>query len=105
MPTEHTYTDVIDETRARLEEYWRTKEHRLRKLLTGVSTDAILTRIHAIHFAHHNAYKVSVHVAAPGGPDARAEETSHDPHKALDLAVDRVVAQLRHSRDRRNAGH
>ncbi len=100
MPTEHTYTDVIDDTKELLEEYWLKKEHRLDKLLASPPPDAILYHVHVVHFAHHNAYRVSLHVAGSGGLDVRAEETSHDPHKAMDLAVDRVVAQIRHSRDR-----
>lgn len=100
MPTEHTYTDVIDDTKELLEEYWLKKERRLNKLLASSPPDALLYHIHVVHFAHHNAYQVSVHVTVSGGLDVRAEQTSHDPHKALDLAVDRVVTQIRTYRDR-----
>lgn len=100
MPTEHTYTDLIDETKELLEDYWLKKERRLNKLLTGLPGDAILYKVHTVHFAHHNAYKVSIHVTVSGGLDVRAEETSHDAHKAMDLAVDRIVVQLREFRDR-----
>jgi len=79
--------------------YINKKLYRIEELTTTTPTDAIHLHATAEKFATKAALKVSCDVGVAGAR-MHVYEDSHGLHEAIDLALDKLIAQLKHSTDR-----
>ncbi len=75
-------------------EYVSQKMDKFTKLLKKFSEDAQLLKISIQKFEKHNAYEVELCLCLPTRSIV-AKEASHQINKAVDLSLDRLVAQLK----------
>jgi len=79
----------------KLKDYFtKEKTPRLTKLLQHGNFELAKFKMRAEYFLHHNAFEVEVELNI-GKQELVAKEKSHNLLKALDLAIDRQIAQLR----------
>lgn len=74
--------------------YLSKKYHRIEELLHGVPADAVHLHATCEKFATKAAYKVSLELRVEGEQHFVYED-SHSIHEATDLAVDKLIAQLK----------
>ncbi|HCW32242.1 MAG: hypothetical protein UT55_C0004G0018 [Candidatus Peregrinibacteria bacterium GW2011_GWE2_39_6] len=84
-----------------LETYLKTKTPRLEKFLTEFDEDAVKLQVIAEKFINKNAYKVEMILEIPkiGNKPLCASEDSRDLQKAVDLAKDKLVEQIKKGMD------
>lgn len=89
---------------ARIKEYAEVKERSLEKLLSHFQRDEVNLEVRSERFDKNNAYEVELIMEIPGKL-LIGKEASHTIEKALDLAKDRLLAQLRkHEEQLKNKG-
>lgn len=80
--------------------YLQKKFHRIEELLTGIPTDAVHLHATCERFPSKAAYKVSLDLRVKGKRNFVYED-SHGIHEATDLAVDKLIAQMKHQSTKR----
>jgi len=76
------------------DDYVAEKMAVIEALLTKYAHDAVILKINVEKFEKHNAFDVEFVLNLPG-KSLVAKEASHTPNKAVDLAKDRLVAQIK----------
>lgn len=79
------------------ETYFSTKVEKIAKAALTICKEPILD-IHAEKFVKNSAYKVSFHLH--GTPDVMASEDDHTIQEAIDLAENKLIANLRKLKDK-----
>ncbi|MFA6917811.1 MAG: HPF/RaiA family ribosome-associated protein [Candidatus Gracilibacteria bacterium] len=74
--------------------YLKQKTPAIQELLTKFSKDAALLKVTIEKFEKHDAYEVELCLVLPT-KSMVAREASHKINKAIDLAKDRLVAQIK----------
>lgn len=79
-----------------LQEYFMKKLPAIEKLLSHFSEDSVLLQVKGEKFQKHSAYDVELTLKLPS-VTLTAREASHLLTKAVDLAKDRILMQLKKS--------
>lgn len=79
--------------------YINKKLYRIDELTTNAPADAVHLHVTAEKFATKAAFKVTFDLRISGSK-LHVFEDSHGLHEAVDLAIDKLVAQLKHHADR-----
>ena len=94
MENSFLFKNVAKSEEEKLREYWAKKLPKIEKLLSHFAPDAVTLQLKAEYFEKHSAYKIDLILKIPSGT-LSAEEISHAFTKAVDLALDRLVMQLK----------
>lgn len=95
MNTYFYFKKIRKNDEKRLKDYFeKEKARRLIKLLQHGNFELAEFKLRAEYFVRHNAFQVEVELSI-GKRKLMSKEESHNPLKALDLAIDRQIAQLR----------
>lgn len=87
-----------------LREYFSTKLPKFEKILSHFAPDAVLLHVKGEKFLKHSAYEVELTMKLPLGT-ITAAEASHTINKAVDLATDRLLLQLKKNLGHMREGH
>lgn len=98
MKIQYTFKGMRHWEEVRMKEYAEAKERGLEKLLTHFQDDTVHLGVRAERFEKNNAYEVELVMEIPGKLLV-GKEASHTIEKAIDLAKDRLVTQLRRHED------
>ena len=95
MNTYYYFKKINKTNGEKLKDYFeKEKTPRLTKLLQHGNFELAEFKLRAEYFLHHNAFQVEVELNI-GKHKLVSQEKSHNLLKALDLAIDRQIAQLR----------
>ena len=94
METLFFFKNMLPDEEAQLRDYFSTKMPKLEKMLSHYPGDAIILQVKGEKFDKHSAFEVELTMKMPGNTLA-AKEASHMITKAVDLAKDRLVMQLK----------
>jgi len=97
----YAYKNFPEADKTFLEKYLSTKVDRLSTLVKSFDGSACRLAVHAEKFATKSAYKIGMklHLA---GHQIIAEEDDHTVIEAVDLALDKLIIQLRKLVDKKN---
>lgn len=98
MKIQYTFKGMQHWEEVRVKEYAELKERSLEKLLTHFQDDEVKLEVRSERFDKNNAYEVELTMEIPGKVMV-GKEASHSIEKALDLAKDRLIGQLRKHED------
>ena len=90
------FHDCLDETKRRIEEYWRQKTPRIERLLQHFPDDQRHLRLSIRR--HPKRYEAHVSLRLPTGTLV-AEASGRDSFEALDIVADRLAAEIRRHRE------
>ncbi|MDD5110690.1 MAG: HPF/RaiA family ribosome-associated protein [Patescibacteria group bacterium] len=94
MQVEISYQDVVETAKTGFSEYLQGKLGRITKMLVHHPQESIKLRAHVAYFLHHNAFEVDLRLQVPAEEECYSKEVSHQLHKALDVAFDKLEAQV-----------
>jgi len=90
----------LSEAEAKLfNDYVEKKVSQFEGLLDKYPSDAVTLRVLIEKFEKHDAFSVEMTLSLPKLDTMKASEASHNITKALDLSKDRLVAQIKKSRE------
>lgn len=87
-----------------LREYFSSKLFSLEKIISHLPSDAVVLQVKGEKFQKHSAFSVELVMKMPTGT-LTATEASHMITKAVDLAKDRLVLQLKKTTSQLHRGH
>lgn len=90
----YTYKNLEDRDKSFLPEYLDEKIKRIDNLLGNYNLEDIRLEAKAEAFATKSAYRLELVLHLPGDV-LRASEDDHTLSEAIDLSVDKLIAQLR----------
>ncbi len=94
MNIQYVFKNMHHWEEVRMKEYAELKERSLEKLLSHFQHDEVNLQIRGERFDKNNAYEVELIMEIPGKLFI-GKEASHTIEKAVDLAKDRLIGQLR----------
>jgi len=94
METNFFFKNMADAEEGQLREYFLKKLPALEKILSQFPSDAINLQVKGERFEKHSAYEVELTLKLPS-ETFTSKEASHMITKAVDLAKDRLVIQLK----------
>lgn len=94
MKIQYTFKDMESWEQARVQEYAEQKTRSLEKLLSHFQHDEVHLEVRAERYDKNNAYEIELAMEIPTKVMV-GKEASHSIEKALDLAKDRLIKQLR----------
>lgn len=104
MDIQYTFKNMQQWEELRIKEYVEGKERSLEKLLSHFWIDEVHLELRATRFDKNNAYEVELMMEIPGKLIV-GKEASHTIEKAVDLAKDRLLKQLKkHDEQMKNKG-
>ena len=98
MHTQFSYKQISEKDKKFLENYIDKKIERIKTLLNEKDFENGLLKIRSEKFAKKQAYKVEIHLILPG-KFFLASEDDHTIIEAFDLALDKLIIQLRRYQD------
>ena len=98
MNIQFSYKHVSVKDKKFLEDYLDKKTDRVNTLLKDNESDSSQLEIRVEKFAKKEAYKLEIYLSFPG-KTFRASEDDHTVIEAFDLALDKLIIQLRKWRD------
>lgn len=98
MKAQYSMKNMADWEQKRVEEYIQGKIPGLKKLITHFQSDEVSFFVRAERFDKNNAYQVELILEIPGKVFV-GKEDSHSIEKAVDLAKDRLISQLKKHED------
>ena len=96
METMFFFKNMSPEGEEKLQEYFSKKLPAIEKLLSHFSPDSLLLQVKGEKFDKHSAYDVELTLKLPS-ETLTAQEASHLLTKAVDLAKDRLLMQIKKS--------
>lgn len=87
-----------------LRKYFSSKLLSLKKIISHFPSDGVLLHVKGEKFQKHSAFSVELVIKLPSGT-LSATEASHMITKAVDLAKDRLVLQLKKTASQLRRGH
>lgn len=100
METSFFFKNMLPAEEDRLKVYISGKLKKLSKMLTRMPADGVLLHVKGEKFEKHSAYKVELVLTKLSETFSSAED-SHLITKAVDFAMDRLIAQLKKSSDQK----
>ncbi|HRY63134.1 MAG TPA: HPF/RaiA family ribosome-associated protein [Patescibacteria group bacterium] len=97
----YTYKNLPESDKAFLEKYLATKVDRLSTLVKSFAGAVCRLEVRAEKFATKSAYKIGMQLHL-SGHQIIAEEDDHTVVEATDLALDKLIIQLRKLVDKKN---
>ena len=94
METVFFFKNMLPAEEEQLRNYFSKKLPKLERLISHFPSDAVLLHVKGEKFEKHSAYDVELIMKLPA-ETLTACETSHAITKAVDLAKDRLEAQLK----------
>ncbi|MBU1018850.1 MAG: HPF/RaiA family ribosome-associated protein [Patescibacteria group bacterium] len=94
MQVNPVHKSLDEAEKQEFDDYLEKKIPRIEKLLTHFAQDAVLLTAVIEKFEKHSAFKVEFKLEIPSSMLV-AGESSHAITKAIDLTIDRLVAQLK----------
>ena len=104
METVFFFKNMLPAEEEQLRDYFSKKLPKLERLISHFPSDAILLHVKGEKFEKHSAYDVELTMKLPA-ETLTARETSHAITKAVDLAKDRIEAQLKKKASLENRVH
>ena len=104
MKTVFFFKNMIPDEEERLRDYFLEKLPKLEKVLSHFPSDGVILQVKGEKFIKHSAFDVELTMKLPS-ETLTARETSHMITKAVDLAKDRLVMQLKKSVAHVRQGH
>lgn len=101
MQVKFSYKSVDSKDKKFLEDYWLKKQVRLQKLLDDNSFNNAHLEIRTEKFAKKDAFQVELFLSTPT-IKIMASEDDHTVVEAFDLALDKLVIQLRKKHEKRS---
>jgi ribosome-associated translation inhibitor RaiA len=101
IPIVYAYKNLPEADKVFLEKYLEGKVDRLSTLAKGFDGAACRLEVHAEKFATKSAYKIGMKFYL-SGYQLLAEEDDHTVIEATDLALDKLIIQLRKLVDKKN---
>lgn len=101
MNIQFSYKQVADKDKVFLEDYLDKKKSRLTNLLNEEDLINSRLEIRAEKFVKKEAYKVEIFLITPHKKFG-AEEDDHTIIEAFDLALDKLIMQLRKEHEKQN---
>ncbi len=100
MNIQFSFKHVAEKDKKFLQEYIDKKEDRLKTLLSASDYENSLFKIRVEKFAKKEAFKVELFLEAPH-TKLMASEDDHTVIEAFDLALDKLIIQLRKAHDKK----
>ena len=94
MKIQYTFKDMEPWEEVRVKEYAEQKMRSLEKLLSRFQDDEVHLEVRSERYEKNNAYEVELAMEIPA-KIMIGKEASHSIEKAIDLAKDRLLKQLR----------
>lgn len=94
METVFFFKHMTGEQEEILRDYFDKKTAKIEKVLKHFPKDAVLLQVKGERFQKHSAFEVEMVMKLPLGTIS-AREASHTINKAVDLALDRLMMQLK----------
>jgi ribosomal subunit interface protein len=94
METIFFFKNMVPSEEEQLREYFLTKVPKIEKMLSHFSPDSVTLQVKGEKFQKHSAYDVELTMKSPLGT-LTSQEASHMITKAVDLAKDRLMLQLK----------
>ena len=104
METTFFFKNMLPSEEEQLREYFLTKAPKIEKMLSHFPEDAVNLQVKGEKFQKHSAYEVELTMKSPLGT-ITAQEASHMITKAVDLAKDRLLLQLKKNLTVGRRGH
>ena len=101
MNTQFSYKQINDQGKKFLEEYLEKKISRLETLIHAEELANSRLEIRAEKFVKNEAYKIEMFLITPT-KTFQAEEDDHTIMEAFDLALDKLVLQIRRDHEKNN---
>jgi putative sigma-54 modulation protein len=98
MNIQFSYKSVNQKDKTFLENYIDKKIDRIKKLLKKLDFENAILETRVEKFVKKEAYKVEIHLNFPG-ETLMASEDDHTVIEAFDLALDKLIKQLRKFRE------
>jgi ribosome-associated translation inhibitor RaiA len=99
MQIHFTFRKVDEKSKEKLEKcFYSSKLKRLTRLLNHTDLELAILDIRAEYFAKHNAFSVKAEMNIKKR-HFMGEEASHDIIKACDLALERLISQVRKAKN------
>ncbi len=98
MNTQFSYKNVSEKDKRFLEDYYDKKVDRISTLTKEQEFEAANMEIRIEKFAKKEAYNLEIHFYLPG-KSFMSSEDDHTVIEAFDLALDKLINQLRRYRD------
>lgn len=99
MQIQFSYKQVNNSDKNFLEKYIEKKRDRLRTLIPNDLLSEARLEIRTEKFAKKEAYQVEIYLSLPG-QNFRSSEDNHTVIEAFDLALDKLIIQMRRERDK-----
>lgn len=96
METVFFFKNMLPDEEESLREYFLIKVPGLARMLSHFAEDEVILQVKGEKFIKHSAFDVELTMKMPGGT-LSAKEASHMITKAVDLAKDRLVMQIKKS--------
>lgn len=100
MNIQFSFKHVAEKDKKFLQEYISKKEDRLKTLLSDEDYENAFFEIKVEKFAKKEAFKIELFLKAPH-VKLMASEDDHTVNEAFDLALDKLIIQLRKAHDKK----
>ena len=101
MFTQFSYKTVSEKDKKFLENYIEKKKDRIKTLVSGVDYEVARLEVRSEKFAKKEAFKVELFFSFPGNNFSSSED-DHTIIEAFDLALDKLIIQLRKNHEKNN---